>query len=157
MTTTRLTTILLALLSCLVIGACGDDGDRSPEATPAEDAPAFVSGDLDSIPIHPLAEEVGPKSRKDGVIAQSFRARNLSPDQLFEWYDENLEGWEQEAPPEQLGEAANASWRARWIRDDHRLIVTTSPAPALESAEGTDDPILQYSLSLEPQDRPIPG
>lgn len=156
MTRTRLTTLLLALLSLFAVGACGDDGDRNPEATPAEDSSAFASGDFGDIPIHPLAEEAGEKTQTDDVVAQSFRARNLSQEQLFAWYDENLTGWQQESPPKPLGEAPNASWRARWIRGDQRLIVTASAAPTLESPEGTDDPVLQYSLSLEPQDRPIP-
>lgn len=143
--------LLLALLA-----SCGEN-DRSPEALPADDAPVFVSGDFGEIPVHPLSEEVGEKTKKDGVVAQSFRIRNTSRDQLFAWYEERLDGWVQESPPAAVGNAPDAAWRARWTRQDKRLIITVSKAPALDGGGATgEDAVLQYSLSLEPADAPLP-
>ena len=163
----RLAHALLALIVALVIGACGDDGDgmgtggdggTGPDAQPAEEAPTFVSGDFGSIPVDPLAEEVGPRTEADGVIAQSYEVRNTSREEIFEFYRDRLDEWQVEQPPQPLGEAENASWRARWVRDDRRLIVTVSDAPTLQSeGESSDDPVVQLSLSLEPRDRPLPG
>ena len=151
-----LTTAVCAGL-LLVTTACGNDGD-SPSASPAEDGATFVSGDFGDIPIHPLADPVGPKSTKDDVIAQSFVARNITSDDLFAWYEERLDGWNQTEAPHALGEAPQASSRARWEREDRRLIMTVSNAPTLEAdASADDDPAVQYSLSLEPTSRPLPA
>lgn len=144
------------LLLLVLLSACGEN-DRSREALPADDAPIFVSGDFGEVPVHPLAEEVGDKTRKGDVVAQSFRIRNTSRDQLFEWYEDNLDGWVPEAPPAAVGDSPNAAWRAQWIRKDKRLLITVSEAPALDGGGSTsEDAILQYSLSLEPVDAPLP-
>lgn len=144
-----------ASLFALAVG-CGGETEP-PAAQPAEDEPIFVQGDFGEIPIHPLAEEAGERSEEDGVVAQSFEIRNTSRDALFSWYDERLEGWTQEEAPHALGEAENASFRARWTRGDRRLIITVSEAPRTATDGGTGpDLVLQYSLSLEPIDRPIP-
>lgn len=134
----------------LLFAACGDDGGDGA-AQPAEEAATFVSGEFGDIPRPPLADEVGPRADIDGVIAQSFRVRNTSRDRIFAFYDERLEGWQPEERPKQLGPAPDAAWRATWIRDDRRLVVTTSDAPTLAAPTGASaDPILQVSLSLEP-------
>lgn len=140
----------MALVAVLVLGACGDGGS-GPEAQPAEEGATFVRGDFGDIPVPPLAEEVGPRSEKDDVIAQSYEVRNTSREELFEFYDDRLDGWRVEQAPQKLGEAEAASWRAQWTRDDRRLIVTVSEAPTLEPADAADDdPVVQLSLSLEP-------
>lgn len=147
---------LAPLLLLALLASCGGTS-TSPEALPADDAPVFVSGDFGEIPVHPLAEEVGEKTKKDGVVAQSFRIRNTSRDQLFAWYEERLDGWVQEAAPAAVGDAPDAAWRARWTRQDKRLIITVSQAPALDKGGSPDeDSVLQYSLSLEPADAPLP-
>jgi hypothetical protein len=138
----------LLLLAALGLGgACGNH-DATVEATPAEDAPTFVSGDFERIPVHPLAHALGHTSRKDGVVARSFVARNVARAALFAWYEERLDGWQSVEAPHALGPAPGASSRAIWKNDDQRLIMTVSDAPTIEG-----DPALQYSLSLEPADR----
>ncbi len=137
--------------------ACGGESDL-PAVQPAEDDPIFVSGDFGEIPVHPLAEEAGAKNHENDVVAQSFIVRNMSRDLLFSWYADRLEGWTQEESPRPLGDAANASWRGLWTRADRRLIITVSAAPESATEGGTGpDVVLQYSLSLEPIDRPVPG
>ena len=152
MTSTRTTRlVVVALLMSLLLAACGGDED-SPEAQPSTDGGTFVSGDFGDIPIHPLADAVGSKSTKGDVIAQSFGARNVSRDGLFDWYEDRLDEWDQVEPPTALGDAPDASTRARWVKDDRQLIMTVSDAPTLQGEDGDDrEPTLQYSLSLEPK------
>ena len=146
----RTADVLVALVVVLVLGACGDSGS-GPEAQPAEEGATFVRGDFGSVPVPPLAEEVGPRSEKDDVVAQSYRVRNSSRAQLFDFYGERLDGWQVEQAPQAVGDAEGASWRGQWVRDDRRLVVTVSEAPALEPADAADDdPVVQLSLSLEP-------
>lgn len=135
-----------------MLSACGED-DGGPSAMPSEHG-AFVTGDFGDIPVHPLAEPAGPKSTKGDVVAQSFVARNVSRADLYDWYEDRLDGWDQVEPPQPLGDAPDAATRAQWVRDDRRLIMTVSEAPTLdgESTAGEDER-LQYSLSLEPKDR----
>lgn len=150
-------TVLAPLVSFVLVGACGGGSDAPPDAQPSGDDAVFVSGDFGDVPIHPLADAVGEKSNAEGVVAQSFRLRNTSREELFSWYEERLDGWVQEARPQPIGDSPQASWRARWTRSDRRLIVTVSEAPTLsQEGSSTDDVVLQYSLSLEPADRPLP-
>lgn len=146
----RTADVLVALVVVFVLGACGD-ADSEPEAQPAEEGVTFVRGDFGDIPVPPLAEEVGPRSEKDDVVAQSYRVRNSSRAELFDFYGERLGGWQVEEAPRPLGDAEEASWRGQWVRDDRRLVVTVSEAPTLEPADAADDdPVVQLSLSLEP-------
>ncbi|HVM07222.1 MAG TPA: hypothetical protein VM345_02065 [Acidimicrobiales bacterium] len=145
-----------ALLALSLLAACGD-GDGGPEAQPSEDAPVFVEGNFGRIPVHPLAESIGARSTTGDVTAQSFAARGLSREQLFDWYDEQLDGWTQEVQPAPVGEADDAAWRGTWTNRDRRLIVTVSEGSTLPDTGSANEPRIQYSLSLEPIDRPLPG
>lgn len=152
---TRLSVYLMVLCLAVAMSACGDDADDG-DAQPAEDSPTFVEGDFGEVPVHPLADPVGERSTTGDVTAQSFEVRNLTRDQLFEWYDENLDGWTSETTPGPVGEAPEASWRGTWTSGDRRLIVTASEGTTLSGSSSSDDVRLQYSLSLEPADRPLP-
>ena len=148
---------ICALITAAVLGtACASDDEI--EAQPAADAPMFVEGgEVGAIPIHPLAEPVGERVVTGDVIAQSFGVRNVTRDQVFDWYEDNLGGWRLDEPARPIGETADSAWRARWVRGDRRLLVTVSDAPTLEPARGADDsPIVQMSMSLEPTSRPLP-
>lgn len=157
MTSRRRLLGVIPLVALSFLTGCGDDA-VPPAAAPSGDGPTFVSGEFGAIPIHPLAEQVGPKSTNGDVTAQSFVARNVSRDQLFGWYEERLDGWDQVEPPRAVGDAPNAATRSRWVKGDRRLIMTVSNAPTLAGDESADDdPTVQYSLSLEPTSRPLPA
>lgn len=144
----KLATIVVVLAISFIAASCGD-GSGDGEAQPAEDAPVFVDGDVGRVPVHPLAEAVSDRSTKDDVVAQSFEVRNVSREQLFDWYADNLEGWRQVEEPAPIADGPDAAWRGTWTKGDRHLLVTASEAPTLSEDSSERGP-LQYSLSLEP-------
>lgn len=141
----------LLALALAAVGACGDD-DVGPEAQPAPGVTVFAEGDFGTIPLLPRSEPVGTRSEQGGVVAQSFRLRNAQPQSVFDFYRERLEPeWTLIEEPHPLGEAENPSFRGIWHRGQQRLVVSVASADALGSGPGeSDDPQIQYSLSLEP-------
>lgn len=137
----RRTVRALALTLAFLAAACGDDDVRDTQ--PSTDDPAFTDGAFDELPRHPRSDEVGSRTEKDGVVAQSFEARNATPQQILEWYTERLEGWSMIGTVEAVGEQAV---RGRWTRGDDELTISATSAPTLaENGEA----VSQYSLSLD--------
>lgn len=130
---------------CVLLGSCGRD--EPTQTQPAPDGAGFAQGAFDDIPRHPRSTELGPRTEKDGVVAQSFKTQGASPEQVLAWYSENLQGWTVDEPASKIGSSA---YRGRWLRDDRFLVVSASTAAALPDA-GAGDVVTQYSLSLEPR------
>lgn len=154
-----------ALAAVVLVGAgCGDDDDSAATQDGAErgvgDQPApgtdtFEQGLFDEIPRYRPSEAVGPRNEENDIVTQSFRARDSLPDEILAFYVRQLEApWQVQDDPQQIG--AGGTWRGVWIRDNWRLIVSATRAPALEgepiepgAAQGTLHS--QYSLTLEPR------
>jgi hypothetical protein len=137
----RRTVRALALTIVFLAAACGDDDVRDTQPSP--DSTGFTDGAFDELPRHPRSDEVGSRSEKDGVVAQSFEVRNATPQQILEWYTERLEGWSMIGTVDAVGEQAV---RGRRARGDEELTISATSAPTL--AEG-DEAVSQYSLSLD--------
>lgn len=138
--------LLLALAAVVaVLTGCGDDRRPATQPTPADTT--FQPGSFDDLPRHPRSEPLGERTEKDGVVARSFRTTGATPEGVLEWYRANLAGWQLDEPPTRIGED---TYRGRWARDAHFLVVSATAAPTV-SGESGDDVTTQYSLSLEPR------
>jgi hypothetical protein len=144
----RLPSLLaIAALALPIAGACGS-GDEVPGPSGHSKASTSAEAVFDEVPVHPLADPVGSRSAQRGIVEQSYRTRNTTKEALFRWYGEHLDGWNPESAPAPTG-ASGSSWKATWLRDERRLVITASDAPTLGDSKG--DPTVQYSLSLEPR------
>lgn len=139
-----------SLAVAVLAGACGDTGTTTPDAQPVPDAPVFRGGHFDGLPRYPRSLELGPALDTAGVVAQSFRVRGTTPENIVGYYTRELFGdWQPLSEVEVMGEDA---LRARWARGDSHLQVTAALAPTLEDEGGpaAERPVVQYSLQLGP-------
>lgn len=146
--------LLLALILAIGGAGCGAD-DTSPSAQPAPGVTTFAEGEFGSIPVMPQSEPIGERSDTEGVVAQSFKLRNGSPQAVYDFYADALAPeWTLVEEWHALGGAENPSYRAIWHKGQDRLVVTAAAAPtaAAGGAGESADPVVQYSLSLEPAD-----
>ena len=132
----------------LVVAACASRGTE-PATQPAPDVTTFEQGLFDDLPQFPRSDPVGPRTDKDGVVTRSYRARGTSPDQVLEFYREALdEGWNMVTPIERVGVG---TFRAEWVREDHRLLVSATREETLDPPDDAANPVVsQYSLALHP-------
>ncbi len=137
----------------LLIGGCAPR-DTDPAAQPAPDVTTFEQGRFDELPQFPRSDPVGPRTEKDGVVARSYRARGTSPEQVLEFYRDALdERWQMVTPIERLGPG---TFRAEWVADDYRLLVSATREGTLDAPDDAANPaVAQYSLTLHPL--PTPG
>lgn len=144
---------MVALAVFAAGAACGGGTDdaRGSGAQPAPDVTTFEQGVFDEIPRYPRSEPLGPRSEKDGVVAQSFEARDASPAQVLDFFQQRLESWDLISQPAPIGEG---TYRGQWARAKWILTISSTPAPTLEPdsepAQGTL--LSQYSLSLSPRE-----
>lgn len=136
--------LLLPAVALALLAACG--GHERPQARPTAGETAFAS-EFDDLPRHPRSEPLGERTEKDGVTARSFKVTGATPEEVLEWYLGNLRGWQLREQPAAIGQG---TYRGRWARGAHFLVVSASEAPTLSSEAGDDAPA-QYSLSLEPR------
>lgn len=142
--------MLVVLVVATVIGACGD-GERRAEDQPVPTTDRFGTGIFDEIPRFPRSDPLGPRHQESDVVAQSFRVVGARPEQILDYYEENLVNWELITPPRPPGETST-TLRGRWARDRWILTISATTAPTLENENHTDvaDFYSQYSLSLAP-------
>lgn len=135
-------------LAIVAVGCGGGTDDRSTGAQPSPDVTTFEPGIFDEIPRHPRSEPLSERNEKDGVIAQSFSARDVRPSGVLEFYENSLEGtWDLSSQPQEIGVD---TYRGTWTRDTWTLTVSATPAQTVDAdpaaAQGTY--FSQYSLSL---------
>lgn len=142
--------VVAATLALLIAGCAPRDGDSA--AQPAPDVTTFEQGRFDDLPQFPRSDPLGPRTEKDGVVARSYRARGTSPEQVLEFYRDALaERWHMATPIEKLGAG---TFRAEWVTDDYRLLVSATREGTLDAPDDAANPVVaQYSLSLHP----LPG
>jgi hypothetical protein len=143
---------VLAVLvaTSILIGACGD-GSSSPSQPAARDTHG-EEGLLDRIPRYPRSEPLARASEQGGVTVQTFGVEGTTPEQVLDWYRDELAGWTSVRRPRPFGRTA---WRGVWERQDQRLLVSAGPAPTLEQDPADiEQTTTQYSLTLgEPGER----
>lgn len=141
----------MLVAAALAMGACSPNEDeRGSGAQPAPGTDTFEQGLFDEIPHFPRSEPLGPRSEESDVVAQSFRARDATPEQVMEFYRASLDGWDVVTPPRPPGENPD-TLRAKWSREQSILTIAASPAPSVEGQnEAARVEYSQYSLSLAP-------
>lgn len=141
----------MVVAAVLAMGACSPNEERRGSGSqPAPGTETFEQGLFDEIPHFPRSEPLGPRSEESDVVAQSFRARDATPEQVMEYYRASLDDWDVVTPPRPPGENPD-TLRGKWSRDQWILIISASPAPAVgEPPEAARVEYSQYSLSLEP-------
>ncbi len=132
----------------LLLAGCGSD-EAERAAQPAPGVTTFEQGRFDDLPRYPRSEPLGPRSEKDGVVAQSFRATGAEPQQVLEWYRDELgQGWIMLTPIERLGVG---TVRADWVQGEYRLRVSATREAELENRDDAARKVVsQYSVSLQP-------
>ena len=127
-----------AVLGALLVGCTATDpGD----AQPAPNASEFVTGGFDELPRLQGDEPIGPRSEDGDVVTQSFRAEGLAPEDVMDFYEEELSGWE----PSGVRDAGDALRQEFDGPDGQRLEVSA----VVLSRGGLDmTQTLQYSLVL---------
>jgi hypothetical protein len=131
-----------------VLGACGS-GERDPVAQPAPGVTTFEDGRFDDLPQYPRSEPLGPRSEKAGVVVRSYKVPGASPEQILEFYRQALEErWNLATKVERLGAG---TFRAEWVGEEHRLLVSATRESGLDSREDASNSVVaQYSLTLHP-------
>lgn len=134
-------------LAVFAVGCGGGTDDRTTGAQPSPGVTTFEPGNFDEIPRHPRSEPLGERSDKEGVIAQSFSARDVRPSGVLEFYENRLENtWNLVSQPQEIGVD---TYRGTWAKDNWILTVSATPAQTVDpdpAAQGTY--FSQYSLSL---------
>ncbi len=140
------------LIAGLLLAGCGtNDERRGSGAQPAPGTETFEQGLFDEIPRFPRSEPLAPRTEKSDVVAQSFRARGATPEQIFDFYRGSLDGWDLVTLAQPPGETAD-TLRGKWAREQWILTISASPAPTVEGQnESAIVAYSQYSLSLEPR------
>jgi hypothetical protein len=125
--------------------ACSSDGADTVSTSTTDvivDGNDTASGTFESIPRYPGSEPVGALEGKDGATTQSFQVSSASPQQVMDFYERNLGGWDTVEAPSDLGPSDQATMRGQWRLGMNVLTVSSSSAP------GLGDNSTQYSLSL---------
>lgn len=145
-------TVLTSFLAAgvLLFAACGDDGagstggdDDQSAAVPAPGVTTFADGDFDGIPIPRGATEATTRTERDGAVSQSFTATATSPEQIMDFFADQLPqlGWE---TVEQVRSTGTDSFAAAWANGDQRVEVSAL------LAQGIEDERTQFSVVLLP-------
>ncbi len=141
----RVRAFLSVGMAGLVLAGCARDREREG-AQPAPDVTTFEQGRFDDLPLFPRSDPVGPRSEKEGVVTRSFVAKGATPEQVMQFYEGRLKGWQQVEPSHLVGTSTH---RAKWALDNWFLEVSASAY-----ASSIDDPLeaqVQYSLVLSPR------
>jgi hypothetical protein len=139
---------LAATALAVALGACSpsDEGTQ-----PSPDVTTFEQGDFGDIPLLAGSEALSPLNEEEGVVARSFAIRNTTPEEVLDFYTEQLAGDEELEAPSAIGVD---TFRGRWqLENDRVLTVSATLSTNLrETGELADTEVItQYSLSLSPE------
>lgn len=129
----------------VVLGACApsDEGTQ-----PSPDVTTFEQGDFGDIPLLAGSEALSPLNEEGGVVARSFAIRNTTPEEVLEFYEEQLADDEVLEAPSSIGAD---TFRGRWQLEDERVLIVSATLSTnlRETGELADTEVItQYSLSL---------
>ncbi|MBW3536824.1 MAG: hypothetical protein KY395_03520 [Actinobacteria bacterium] len=141
----KVTTLVMLAVLGTAVAACGSD--TGSETQPAPDVTTFTEGDFEELPLYPDSEPIGSRTETDGVVARSYKVRDVTVDMVIAFYDERLQaaGWQRAEPA--LRE--NTEHRADFVNDSYRLELSAQPIRAPEDPP-TQLQVVQYSLVLHP-------
>ncbi|HEV2070557.1 MAG TPA: hypothetical protein VGR26_12255 [Acidimicrobiales bacterium] len=146
----RVLTLLMAATS-VIVAACGADSDEATQPRP--DVTTFEEGAFDDLPLVPESDPVTAPNQEDGVDTRSYVARNTTPAEVLEFYEQQLAEFTVVSAPEQIGEG---TYRGRWQLDGGRVLtVSATPGESLRSGDSpyAGEFLAQYSLTLAPEER----
>ena len=143
-----------AAVVLLGVTGCASSGDE--EGTqPAPGVTSFQQGDFGDVPLPDRSDPVGTRSETDGVVTQTFAARDTTVDALIDFFDSQLPaaGWE----PAEAYETENGIYRGDFTKDGRRLEVVIDQVPDLPEDETGGAQPVQFSLILNPdlEDNPV--
>lgn len=128
---------------------CGDGGESDSDDVVAPDVTTFVGGDLDDVPVPPLAEPVGPLRELDGeLLVRSYEVRNRTPREVMTFYQAAFADRPVLTPVRDVPGRATVL-RGEWRLEDGVIRITTQRAPTLEE-KGSDSLVTQLSLQFSP-------
>ena len=139
--------LVAAAAIALAASACtpSDEGTQ-----PRPDVTTFGQGDFGDIPLLPRSEALSPPNEEAGNVARSYVVRNTAPEDVLDFYEEQLAEFELVEEPASIG--AN-TFRGRWRLEGERVL-TVSANLANNLGDVPDIPdseqATQYSLSLSP-------
>lgn len=146
----RVVPLVMAATSVLV-AACGADSDESTQPRP--DVTTFEEGTFDDLPLVPASDPVTPPNQENEVDTRSYVVRNTTPEQVLEFYEQQLAEFTVISAPEEIGED---TYRGSWQLDGGRVLtVSATPGESLQSGDSAyaGEFLAQYSLSLAPAER----
>lgn len=132
----------------LLLNGCGGDGEEQPATQPAPGVTTFEQGRFDDLPLLPDSERFGPRSEKDGVVAQTYRTDGVTPQEVVDHFERELppSGWRMAEPVHR----SDTGSRGDWVTDDWRLEVSAAPVPDRRDPSSPEE-VVQYSLVLRPR------
>lgn len=138
----------VAAVTILLATGCGEGGEEQAETQPAPAVTTFEQGSFDELPLLPDSERFGPRSEKDGVVAQTYRTNGVTPQEVVDHFEQELPpaGWRM-AEPVHRGDTES---RGDWVTDEWRLEVSAAPVPDRRHPSSPEE-VVQYSLVLRPR------
>ena len=146
----RVVPLLMAATSAL-LAACGADSDEGTQPRP--DVTTFEEGTFDDLPLVPESDPVTPPNQENEVDTRSYVVRNTTPEQVLEFYEQQLAEFTVVSAPDEIGED---TYRGRWQLDGGRVLtVSATPGESLQSGDSAyaGEFLAQYSLTLAPEER----
>lgn len=109
----------------------------------------FDQGTLDGLPRLNDSRELTEATEADGGISQSFGVTETTPLQVVRFYRAELPGmgWEQISTADGL---EGGALRARWWRGELLLEINAGFERATDTGVATDEPMVRYTLVLQP-------
>lgn len=143
--------VLVAML-LVVLSACGGEEDEAAgtDGQVTSGGSVFVGGDLDDVPVPPLAEPLAPvQEAEGGVLVRSYGVRDSRVQDVMAFY-EDLFSERPVVEPVHDVEGSSVVLQGEWRLRDGVLRVTVQQAPTLEDGEAAEGSSVQLSLQLDP-------
>jgi hypothetical protein len=132
--------------ACLLVAtACGSTGSQAG-TQPRAGTSGFGAGVFNDLPQDPGAAPAGPVTHRQGRTTRTFIVHDAIPQEVAQRLADAMRQaqWTTVAAPHRFYQI----WRARYRRNGQQLLVTVSPAPALDLSSPSQSNDVQYSLVL---------
>jgi hypothetical protein len=138
---------LLVATAILSEAACGSGRGRGTGHQPIQTEGSSAASLLEALPRYHPSEALAYRIEKGGMSWQSFKAPDVTPAEVLEFYARRLrhEGWETVEPVEQSG---SATIRGTWTNPGWVLKVSATPSPGSRAKGLGTDEDSEYRLNL---------